>query len=268
MTAQQKLFKVLVIGEACTDEYIHCINTRLNPESSAPLVTIKEKEYRLGMAFNVKTCLENLGVQVTILSPIDSHNKLVKTRYINSKTKEQLLRVDIDSKLDLISDDLIKDIVTKSNYDAIVISDYNKGYLSYDSINNITKYYDKAIFLDTKKNILSKFDNTRIIIKINEHEANAANIVPKGTIVTMGDNGVSWYGERWSAYKSDTVDVCGAGDAFMAGFVYGYLHNLSECIEYGIVNAGISVRHIGIYAPTNKELMAGLDDYYKQTRNN
>jgi sugar/nucleoside kinase (ribokinase family) len=62
------------------------------------------------------------------------------------------------------------------------------------------------------------------------------------------------------------VDVCGAGDAFLAGIVYGFLTDEVNMIEHGIVNAGISVQHMGTYAPNLEELKQGLNEYYQQCR--
>lgn len=263
MTAQQKSFKVLVIGESCIDQYFMCRNTRLNPESSAPLVQIGSTYFKQGMAGNVAGCLKNLGFKVFRLQ---SSNSCTKTRYVNAVTKEQLLRVDHDPKIDRLTPTEVENKLI-DRYDAIVISDYDKGFLDYAIINFIAGIYNGPIFLDTKKTDLQYF-NKNIMLKINEHEANAATEVPENTIVTMGAYGAIWRNTRWPAYKSETVDVCGAGDAFLAGMVYGYMNTLSEMIECGIVNAGLSVRHIGTYAPTEQELQDGLDDYTQWRRKN
>lgn len=262
MTAQQKSFNVLVVGDSCVDQYFMCRNTRLNPESSAPLVQVGSTYVKEGMSGNVALCLKNLGFKVFKLV---SNNQSIKARYVNAATKEQLLRVDFDPKVDLLTISAIDAKLKVLSYDAIVIADYDKGFLDYHSINYLAARFDGPIFLDTKKKHLDKID-TSIYLKINEHEANAATSVPRNAIVTCGAAGALWYGNRWPAYKSETVDVCGAGDAFMAGLVYGYLHSLEECMEYAIVNAGLSVRHVGTYAPSIDELRLGLDDYYKQNR--
>lgn len=264
MTARQKQYKVLVIGDICLDQYFMCRNTRLNPESSAPLVQITSTYVKEGMSGNVAYCLNNLGIETNKLHA-EQYSK--KTRYVNAVTKEQLLRVDFDPKIDKCTMGQLSEKILYNTYDAIVISDYDKGFLGYDEINYVTYLYDGPIFLDTKKKDLEKF-NSRIILKINEHEANAATKVPKHAIVTMGAQGATWYNERWRAYRSESVDVCGAGDAFLAGLVYGYLRDIDNMIEYAMVNAGLSVRHIGTYSPTLKELTEGMHDYHKQYRKN
>lgn len=257
MTAQQKSYKVLVIGDSCTDQYFMCRNTRLNPESSAPLVRVTSTFLKEGMAGNVADCLRKLGLIVDLLRP---QTVGVKTRYVNAATKEQLLRVDFDPRVDPINVDNTISHINNHDYDAIVIADYDKGFLDYIAINKIANVFAGPVFLDTKKKDLSAFSE-KIYLKINEHEANTAYLVPEHAIVTCGEAGAFWHGERWPAYKSETVDVCGAGDAFMAGLVYGYLAHPSELMEYAIVNAGLSVRHVGTYAPSLKELEQGIKEY-------
>ena len=265
MTAQQKSLNVLVIGDVCTDIYYLCKNTKLNPESSAPLVQVASTYHKKGMAANVNYCLGNLGITTR---PLFSNSASTKTRYVNAKTNEQLLRIDFEDKVEPLDVTDLESTLYPHLYDAVVISDYNKGFLNYEIINLIASISkDIPVILDTKKNNLDYFDK-RIFLKINEHEANSAVNVPNNAIVTLGAGGVIWYNNRWPAYKSDAVDVCGAGDAFLAGLVYGYLTDKANMIEYAIVNAGISVRHIGTYSPTLKELEKGLDDYYKQCRKN
>lgn len=260
MIAQQKQYNVLVVGDTCTDIYHTCRNTRLNPESSAPLVQVASTSIAGGMAENVAVCLERLGINVARMV---SENNSTKTRYINAKTKEQLLRVDFEDKVEPINE-LQLELVKSGYWNAIVLADYNKGFLPITAINDIIRS-QPATFLDTKKSALSLLRKS-VFLKINEHEANAADYVPDSAIVTLGAAGVQWYNERWPSLKSLSVDPCGAGDAFMAGIVYGFLTDKNNIIEHGIVNSGLAVRHIGTYAPTLEEHMKGMDEYYIQTR--
>jgi D-beta-D-heptose 7-phosphate kinase/D-beta-D-heptose 1-phosphate adenosyltransferase len=260
MTVPQKLYNVLLIGDTCWDVYNYCSNTRLNPESSAPLVQVENVSEGAGMSANVRSCLKNLGLRVKhITSPEPQWS--IKLRYIDTKTHQQLLRVDTEQKPDPAE---LENSFAPHLYDAVVISDYNKGFVTHETIDYVCKYFDGPIFLDTKKKKLAEY--SRCFIKINEAEANAAESVPVNTIVTLGAQGVRWYNEHWPAFRTQLVDVCGAGDAFLAGMVYGYLTAQSEMIEHGIVNAGISVSHLGTYAPNLKELKQGLNDYYQQCR--
>jgi D-glycero-beta-D-manno-heptose-7-phosphate kinase len=258
MTAQQEQLNVLVIGDVCIDRYIYTDNTRTNPEASALLLNYVNSCNNTGMAANVVRCLENLNIDVHFKCP-GAYQWGTKTRYVDNKTKHILFRLDEEEKVDPFDCNLSH----LNTYDAIVVSDYCKGFVTYDTLDWICKEYDGPIFLDTKKKDIAKY--SRCFIKINEHEANAIynlNLkLPPSAIITLGEKGVKWYNEHWQAYNTTLVDVCGAGDAFLAGIVYGFLNDEANMIEYGVVNAGLSVQHMGTYNPTEEELRVGMIDY-------
>jgi sugar/nucleoside kinase (ribokinase family) len=55
----------------------------------------------------------------------------------------------------------------------------------------------------------------------------------------------------------EVADVCGAGDTFLASLVYSYLDakDMRTAIRFAIKAAGVSVQHIGCYAPRLEELI-------------
>lgn len=261
MTVQQRKFKVLLVGDACWDIYVYVDNTRKNPESDVPLLKEKLRQASGGMALNVLKCLENLNIDVTYVVPTTASKK---TRFIDSITKQQYFRLDND-----IKPDYHIPLYDLNNYDAIVISDYNKGFISDETIKYYNKVFNGSVFLDTKKNNLQDFKGC--FIKINNEEAANASNIPASTVITEGRLGAILLDYRdnnkYPALRGiKCVDVCGAGDAFLAGYVLGYLKhgNIQEAVPYGIVNSGISVTKYGTYAPTLQELEEGLIQYAKQ----
>ena len=58
---QQKQFKVLLIGDSCSDEYVYGICERLNPEAPVPILRdlIVKLKLKKGMAWNVRENLMN-----------------------------------------------------------------------------------------------------------------------------------------------------------------------------------------------------------------
>jgi len=50
--------------------------------------------------------------------------------------------------------------------------------------------------------------------------------------------------------------VCGAGDTFLAALVVKYLddYNIDTAIKFAMQAAAITVQHIGVYAPSLKEI--------------
>ncbi len=115
---QQKQFKILLIGDSCTDEYVYGTCERLNPEAPVPVLKFNRKETTKGMAWNVRENLMSFGMEVFILTNEES---IKKTRYIDEKYNQHLLRVDEEPILDPMKYELPED-----KYDALVISDYDK----------------------------------------------------------------------------------------------------------------------------------------------
>ena len=76
---QQKPFKILLIGDSCTDEYVYGTCERLNPEAPVPILKFNRKETKKGMAWNVRENLMSFGVDVYILT---NKEPITKTRYI------------------------------------------------------------------------------------------------------------------------------------------------------------------------------------------
>jgi bifunctional ADP-heptose synthase (sugar kinase/adenylyltransferase) len=256
----KKAQQVLLIGDSCLDLQHYVEVNRVNPEApSAPLYTSVRKTASYGMVNNVNLCLSNLGIDTLIIHP--DPNTSTKLRLIDNKTGNQLLRLDSEKPVEAV--DISN--VNLSVFDAIVISDYCKGFISNETIWDIQNRFTGPIFLDTKKKDVSHFDKCQL--KINLAEAKSTQGVPPSAIITLGDKGAIWGQHRYTALKTIAKDTCGAGDAFLAGLVYGSLtsNSMHSAIEFGIVNAGISVEHNGTYQPKLKELEERMEEYYDQT---
>ena len=119
---QQKQFKVLLIGDSCTDEYVYGICERLNPEAPVPILKKTRVETQKGMAWNVRENLMSFGIEVYILT---QEERIVKRRFIDERYNQQLLRVDVEDSNKPLDYDLPED-----NFDALVISDYDKGFIT------------------------------------------------------------------------------------------------------------------------------------------
>jgi D-glycero-beta-D-manno-heptose-7-phosphate kinase len=257
-TQQQKQFNILLIGDTCIDEYRYGVVERISPEAPVPIFKIVRVEQKNGMASNVEENLKSLGCNVTAYYGKQS----LKTRIVHEKSKQHLLRIDDD----VISHPLIIESIDNiQNYDAIVISDYNKGFVSYETIKSLRKKYDGPIFLDTKKKDLYHFGG--IYVKINESEFNNSISINDMLIVTLGENGAMlkhtnpWgdstnYFLYFKCPKVEVSDVTGAGDTFLSALTYQYLKtkNISASIDFAIRASSITVQHFGCYAPTLEEI--------------
>ena len=263
----KKVPQVLLIGDSCTDIYTYVeLSSRSNPEApSAPLYTTIKKVVTHGMVLNVSRGLTNLGLETFTLFP--DPGIITKLRIIDNKTGNQLMRIDYDKPLEEVN----LEYIDFSKFDSVVISDYNKGYVSDKTIKFVEDNFTTGpIFLDTKKTNISDFSSC--IKKINLAEANAANSIDTVTIVTLGDKGCRGIDKNRTivpTLKVNPVDTCGAGDAFLTGLVYGFsnLSNESEdALVYANVNAAISVQHMGVYQPSLEELLKGVELYEQTVR--
>ena len=245
---QQKQFNVLLIGDDCIDVYQFGTVDRLSPEAPVPVFKMGSKEERPGMARNVKANLEELGCRVNYLTGRTS----VKTRLIDERSGQHIVRVDDDAFSDPIQ--IFTDI--PPSYDAIVISDYNKGSVSYSLINELRGAYDGPIFIDTKKKDLRKIPNCYIKINQSEYEQLQTYPLKSLLIVTMGKEGAHYDGEQYAAPKVQVVDVTGAGDTFLASLVYQFLqtNSIKQSIPFAIKASSLTVQKLGVYAPTLEEI--------------
>ena len=253
-TPQQKKFKVLLIGDVGIDEYQYGTIDRLSPEAPVPVFKPTTKETKPGMAANVESNLEALGLEVMTIGA----DKSVKIRLIDERSKQHIVRIDNDVILekslpiDLINEEML-------SMDAIVISDYNKGLVSYELIEGLREKYSGPIFIDTKKTDLERFNGC--IVKINELEYNKLKSYNDNLIVTLGKDGAMLKTNNVEIFHESTnvevTDVCGAGDTFLAALVYKYLNtnNLNEAISFANKAASVTVQHLGVYAPTLEEIL-------------
>ena len=251
--------KVLVVGESCHDIFVYGNASRLCPDVPAPVFTPKNSVDTPGMAGNTARNLESLGFNVDF---IQQQEVIKKIRYIDSKLNYTFLRVDEgEDKITPFDKSIIDEREIRS-YDAVVISDYGKGFLSESDIERFCKN-NANTFLDTKK-ILGDYCREVKIIKINspefEHLKGNINLdhwINK-LIVTLGDRGCMYYrdhvassGRGFHYYDVDSVDVfdlSGAGDTFLAALVAEYLetNNMEDAIKYANKKSSEVVQKKGV----------------------
>ena len=152
--------KVGVIGDVMLDTYMWGKVDRISPEAPVPVVSLHQKEYRIGGAGNVALNCKSLGAQASILSVTGTDSEglileelfnvnnidssyLVKSadRITTNKTRiisrnQQMMRLDAEITNDLSSKEesaivkKIKDFISSVNPDIIIFEDYNKGMLT------------------------------------------------------------------------------------------------------------------------------------------
>lgn len=242
---QQKQLKVLLIGDSCIDKYTYGEVKRLNPEAPVPILDYKRTEIRQGMAWNVFNNLKSFNFEVDIIT---NNEEIIKTRYIDEKTNQQILRVDEETKCN----PLIHLTIDKK-YDAIVISDYNKGFITEKLLFDIPSTSNIPVFIDTKKTFLPK---KNCFIKINDLEYSKLSEKHNNIIVTYGSRGAEYKGKMYPGQKVNVYDVVGAGDTFLSALTFGYLKygTIEHAIYFANKAAAIAVSHPGTYVLTEDDI--------------
>jgi D-beta-D-heptose 7-phosphate kinase/D-beta-D-heptose 1-phosphate adenosyltransferase len=248
LTQQQKQYRILLIGDNCIDVYQYGTVDRISPEAPVPIFKYSHKEQRAGMAGNVNNNLKALGCSVNYLHSETS----MKTRLIDSRSRQQMIRIDDDvDATPVILDTLIPDV-----YDAVVISDYHKGTVTYELMEEVIASVKCPVFIDTKKTDLARLQGAWV--KINELEYSRITSECSGLIVTRGAKGASviHHGIECSAPQVEVADVTGAGDTFLSALAYCYVNtsSIEQAIKFAVTASAVTVQHLGVYAPTLQEL--------------
>ncbi|MBO02017.1 MAG: hypothetical protein CMG35_11820 [Candidatus Marinimicrobia bacterium] len=242
--------KVLVLGDIITDKYIYGTSTRISPEAPVPIVNLTDVKTSLGGAGLVSSNLKNLGVDVTLVS--NEQPKSVKTRIIADG--HYITRLDEDQKAD--GKAVLKNILKSdfSSFDYAILSDYNKGVLDHcnEIIDHINSYGCKVI-VDPKRNY-THYKNAWLVkpnakeykeFQFDKHEGNIIVTNASGAIRAEFD------GEQHFIIPEqvEVSDVTGAGDCFLAAFVYGLTKgkNIKDSLELASKGATESVKHLGTY---------------------
>jgi D-glycero-beta-D-manno-heptose-7-phosphate kinase len=238
--------KILLLGDDGVDIYQFGDVTKLSPEAPIPVFVPTHKKQAPGMAGNVCRNLETLGCQVTYLSDKTS----VKTRMIDRQSRQQLLRIDEDT----MSLPIDSDISYVNEFDAVVISDYDKGTIDYGIIEKLQQTFSGPIFVDTKKTDLARLEGC--FVKINRIEHERIKTTCSGLIVTLGADGARYKDQIFPAQSIEVIDVCGAGDTFLAALCVGYLEtqDIARAIDFAQRASEVTIKHVGVYAPTREEI--------------
>lgn len=236
--------KILIIGESCRDIFVYCDAKRLAPDVPVPVLNIINQIENGGMSKNVQRNIENY-ITCDIITNYNWH-EVTKTRFVHDKSNHMFFRVDSNDKIDQIDLSLIS-----YDYEIIVISDYNKGFLSEEDIEFICNNHNN-VFLDTKK-ILGTWAEKAKFIKINDFEYNNSKdyITPtleSKIIHTMGGDGCRFNKKQYKVNKVEVKDTSGAGDSFMSGLVVEYLktNDIIKSILFANKSASEVVKHRGV----------------------
>lgn len=253
--------RVLLIGDSCTDVYVYGDVKRLNPEAPVPILEPKREDSSKGMAWNVFDNLKAFGLSVFMLT---NEEKIIKTRYIHEKSNQQILRVDNEPEIKPLPYEppFITDrsayhrpphkAPPKEWYDVMVISDYNKGYVTQEKLFELVDWFDGPVFVDSKKTNLPD----KCYVKVNDIEYERLQTKNDNVIITRGGEGTEYKDKLYPAERVNVFDVVGAGDTFLAALTYGYLKygTIEEAIPLANKAAAVAVSHRGTYVLTEEDV--------------
>ncbi len=301
--------KILVIGDLMLDSFFYGESKRISPEAPVPVIHKKNLEFVLGGAANVCNNIVALSSNASIIGVLGddkegeiilnllSENKIFsKNVFIDKKfstilkerilsNKIQIARIDRedDSYRFKFSNDHIRKIEKeiKSN-DIIILSDYNKGFLTNGMISKIIKICsanNKKIIVDPKKNSLSSYKGADIItpnlkeiqcmtginIRNDIHLVEICKeLIIKNNlnyiIVTKSEKGISVIGNgvdyHFEAKEISHPDVSGAGDTVIAALSLCLSINLTveESVRIANLAASIVVNKVGTSTVSKNEL--------------
>lgn len=253
--------KVAVIGERCLDVFVKGVCGRICPEGPVPVLDVFRHtedtwHNQQGMACNVSQNVRGMGAEAFGMH----HDCGTKTRYIDVVSGQLLLRVDEPDLPEPIGIEALVEFISKAQEcDAVIVSDYDKGFLDEEDISFIAQEVSVPTFLDTKKPLSLELCGDFHMVKVNEKEW-------KQSPVYHGDNLLITLGAKGCAYKkqlyappevSEVRSVSGAGDTFIAALAVRYAATGDDesAIRYALKCAGEVVKHPGttVYEETCKK---------------
>lgn len=292
--------KVLLVGDFMIDNYIIGKSNRMSPEAPVPVINI-QKEYSIpGGAGNVAMNLSKLGANVTCcgnvgddrwgkklvslltkegistegIETVKNHSTTLKERiYLGNK---QIARIDSEEIKDWqpkANNFIYKD----SNYDIVIVSDYNKG-----AINHLQNEWLELgeVLVDPKKNSFKNYKGATIVTpNLNElKKVSSMNIENDTSIINIcsdlinkydfkyilakkGDQGMILVGKNnfvknIDAHSVDNADVTGAGDTVIStlSLCYAKTRDIEFSAEVANAAAAIAVSKPGTASVQTEEI--------------
>ena len=262
--------QIIFIGDTCLDVSYFGHTQKMSPEkANLQIFTVEKKDTDFGMVgntfrnfcniidfykFNINAKLiTNTNNMPTKHRQYDSSGNMIYRFDENDNISEQF---QMSNLIELLSE----------NTKMVVISDYDKGFLSYSDIKDIAeicKQNNTKVLIDTKKLLFSGYFENIDFIKLNSLEyKNNMMLIEENNfydkiIVTLSEKGCMYQNEIIETpYKyNDTVKIYpeGCGDTFVAGFVLNYIldNDIIKSINFGMEMAGKVLTKKGVALPFN-----------------
>lgn len=314
--------RIAIVGDVMLDEYLDGEVHRISPEAPVPVVQVTKEFCVLGGAGNSAANVSALGASAFLVSVIGedqtgfdltnilhSHDLMTpffvvsKERLTTRKTRitshtHQICRVDRETTAPLSNalqmellhkvEQLFAEPISSFRPDALLLSDYGKGVLSYDvcrQIIDIAKTYETPVVVDPKGRDYTKYCGATLITPNYKEACEALKVDPYSNIkgetlgeqlrdligfpnvlVTLGDQGmVLVQGNKPSihlpAIAHEVFDVSGAGDTVAAVMALGLGAgcSLEHAMHLANTAAAVAVSKTGTQPVKDYELIQALD---------
>ena len=245
------MHKVLIIGETCVDKFVYCEAKRLSPEAPVPVLNPVKTVKNQGMAGNTLANIKALAPDYYTMS-LGQNEPITKTRYVEEKSNHMFLRLD-EGETTITPFKWTMDIdVLIGQSDIVIVSDYNKGFLTLADLKEIGRK-SKLSIIDSKRKLTNEIAEAFTFVKLNESERlNNPNLTSDNIITTLGKKGAEYKNILFeSPNPQDTIDVSGAGDTFTAAFILKFYESLEErvAIEFANQKSSEVVSKRGVVIP-------------------
>ncbi|MBU0481357.1 MAG: D-glycero-beta-D-manno-heptose-7-phosphate kinase [Proteobacteria bacterium] len=308
--------KILVIGDIIIDHFIWGSVSRISPEAPVPVVNVNHENLLLGGAANVLNNIHALGGNASLCgvigkdimgthllellentnSPTDGVIRSAdrpttkKTRIIAQH--QQVVRFDREKTGPFPSEisAAILEYIDRNltSFQAVVISDYNKGMINGEMMSHLMKKLSFQttipVIVDPKPKDIERFTGATILTP-NNHEAElmsgieirneedlnrAASLIFEKTrahalLITRGEAGMALFEQDRDPFIIPTVarevfDVTGAGDTVVATLALGLAAGLTFVEASILANqaAGIVVGKLGTATVSPEEITGAL----------
>ncbi len=304
--------RVVVIGDLMLDEWIWGQVSRISPEAPVPVVSVNNHSFTLGGAGNVANNLRALGAAVAFVGGVGADAEgqraralleeiAVDTRGVitladrptTRKTRivahnQQVVRADWESTAPLGTSDRAVAVARASaaviEADAVVLSDYGKGFLSRDIVEAALAC--PLVIADPKPENVAIFAGVNCIAPNVSEAARATGIAIvdsaslelagrtllnrlgcRDVIITRGEAGMSLFGRDGERCDIPSVarsvfDVSGAGDTVVAVLTLALAARMPIETAMQLANfaAGAVVEKLGTATASPQEIVALLED--------
>ena len=295
--------KVLTLGDVMLDRYWHGDTARISAEAPIPVVNVSDIEDRPGGAANVALNIASLGAVSSLVAAtgkdeaadllrqkletsgircafleLPEHPTTTKIRIVSRN--QQMIRADFEQPGRVDGAALLKLVKGVTDYDNLILSDYDKGVLSAPEsvIRHATKL-GKPILVDPKFRPFSAYRGVTLIKPnklelehavgrwsteaemVSKCQALMADLGIEAMLVTRSAEGMTLIardsGEvHFPAHTREVYDTTGAGDTVVAVLAAALAagETLHDAAALSNVAAGLVVSQFGVTSVSGPEL--------------